>query len=144
MCKACPGCSLYNITQNRCADLVHSFPIDAPIQFLFVDIYAAGTEINFDGTKHYLIGACGMTSFGIYGPTLEQNASAFASALMKIWLHFRFSNTIVVDKDSKFLDVFAQTSALLNIKIHVLSGENHDPMIVERICRFINSCLTVF
>ena len=50
----------------------------------------------------------------------------------------------MVDKDSKFLGVFTQTAVLLKINIHVLSGENHDPMIVERICRFLNSCLTIF
>ena len=144
MCKACPVCSLYNTTQNICADLVYSFPIDSPMQVLFVDIYASGTEINFDEKKHYLIGACGMTYFGIYEPTAEQNEYAFDSALMKIWLRFGFSHTIVVDKDSKFIGVFAQTSALLNINIHVLSGENHYPMIVEHIYQFLNSCLTVF
>ena len=63
---------------------------------------------------------------------------------MNIWLRFGFSHTIVVDKDSKFLGVFSQTAALLNINICVLSGENNDPIIVERICRFLNSCLTVF
>ena len=50
----------------------------------------------------------------------------------------------MVDKDSKFIGVFAQTAALIKINIHVLSSENHDPMIVECICRFLNSCLTVF
>ena len=54
------------------------------------------------------------------------------------------SHTIVVENDSKFLGVFAHTAALLNTNIHVLSGENHDPMIVERIWRFLNSCLTIF
>ena len=63
---------------------------------------------------------------------------------MKIWLRFGFSHTIVDDRESKLLGVFSQTSALLNINIHVLSGENHDPMIVDRICQFLNSCLTVF
>ena len=144
MCRACPGCNLSNITRNRCADLVYSFPIEAPMRVLFVDIYAAGAEFNFEGTKHYLIAACGMTAFAIAEDTAEQNSKAFASALMKIWLRFGFSHTIVVDKDSKFLGVFVQTAALLKINIHVLSGENHDPMLVERICRYLNSCLTVF
>ena len=85
-----------------------------------------------------------MTSLGIYEPAAEQNTSAFASALMKIWLRFVFPHKIVVDKDRNFLGVFAQTAALLNINIHVLYGENHDPMIVELICQFLNSCLTVF
>jgi hypothetical protein len=144
MCKACPGCGLSNITKNRCADLVYSFPIDAPMRVLFVDIYAAGAEFNFDGTRHYLIAACGMTSFGICEATAEQNSTVFAAALMKIWLRFGFSHTIVVDKDSKFLGEFVKTAALLKINIHVLSGSNHDPMLVERICRFLNTCLTIF
>ena len=56
----------------------------------------------------------------------------------------RFSHTIVVDKDSKFRSVFAETADLLKINMHVLSGENHDGMIVERVDRFLNSCLTIF
>ena len=47
MCKACPGCSLSNITKNRCVGLVYSVLIDAPIRVLFVDIYAAGAEQDF-------------------------------------------------------------------------------------------------
>ena len=63
MIRACPGCSLSNLTRHQAANLVYSFPIDAPIQGLFIDIYAAGAEANFDGTKHYLIAADDMTSF---------------------------------------------------------------------------------
>ena len=69
--KACPGYSLSNITQSRSSDLVYSFPIEAPMQVLFLDIYAVGVEFNFDGTKHYLSGACGMTSFTICEATPE-------------------------------------------------------------------------
>ena len=144
MCNSCPGCSLSNITKNRSADLVYSFPIEAPMKVLFVDIYAAGAEINFVDTKYYLIAVCGMTSFAIAEDTAEQNSTVFASALMRIWLRFGFSHTIVVDKDSKFLGEFQKMAALLMITIHVLSGENHDPMIVEKICRYLNSCLTIF
>jgi len=56
----------------------------------------------------------------------------------------RFSHTIVVDKASAFLGEFAACARLLNINIHVLSGENHDPMIVERVNRFLNSSLEIF
>ena len=87
---------------------------------LFIDIYTTGTEINFDGKKHYPIGARFMTYFGIYKPTAEQNAYAFDSALMKIWMRFGFYRTIVVDKDSKFLGVFAQTDAMLGGKGNVI------------------------
>ena len=100
MCNSCPGCSLSNITKNRSADLVYSFPIEAPTRVLFVDIHAAGTEFNFVGTKHYLIAACDMTSFAIAEDTAEQNSTVFAAALMRIWLRFGFSYTIVVDNDT--------------------------------------------
>jgi len=141
---SCPGCCQSNNTQKRSADLVYSFPIDAPMLVLMVDIYMAGADINFEGNKYYLVAACGMTAFAICEPTPTQNAATFAAALMRIWLRFGFSHTIVVDKDSKFLGVFAETARLLKINLHVLSGENHNPMIVERVNRFLNSSLKIF
>ena len=50
----------------------------------------------------------------------------------------------MVDKDSNFLGEFVKTAALLKTNIHSLSRGNHDPMIVERVCRFLNTCLTIF
>ena len=87
-----------------------------------MDIYATGSQFNFESTKHYLIAACGMTSFAICEDTLEGTAEAFTAAMMKIWLRFGFSHTIVVDKAGTFLNVFDETANLLNINIHVLSG----------------------
>ena len=78
--KSCPACSLSNITQYCAAYLVYGFPINATMHVLFVDIYSAGADLNFDGTKHYLIASCGMTSFTICKPTIEQNAEAFTAA----------------------------------------------------------------
>ena len=76
--------SLSTLTKNRPADLVYSFPIEAPMRVLFVDIYAAGAELSFVGTKHYLIAACGMTAFAIAEDTAEQNSTVFAAASMRI------------------------------------------------------------
>jgi hypothetical protein len=84
MCNACPGGSLSSVTKNRSADLVYSFPIEAPMKVLFVDIYAAGAELNAVGTKHYLIAACGMAYFAIAEDTAEQNSTVFASAIMRM------------------------------------------------------------
>ena len=85
-----------------------------------------------------------MTTFAISESTAEANAKVYAEALMKIQLRFGFSHTIVVDKDSKFRGVFAETAELLGINMHVLSGENHDPMLVERVNRFLNKALTIY
>ena len=144
MCKACPGCNLANLSLRRSADLVYSFPIEAPMLVLHVDIYTVGVEQNFEGTQYYLIASCGMTGFSVCEDTPKQSAESFAAALMKIWLRFGFSHTIVVDKDSKFRATFEQTAALLKINIHVLSGGNHDPMLVERVIRYLNKALKIF
>ena len=68
----------------------------------------------------------------------------FALALIKKWLRFGPSHTIVVDKVSKVRNVFAETVELLQNHIHVLSGENHDAMLVKRVNQFLNSSLTIF
>ena len=107
MIKAYPGCSIGHITMRRSVELVYSFPIYAHVRFLFVDIYAAGTDINLDGNSHHLIAACGMNGFSISGSTLDQTARTLASARIKIWPRFGFSHTIVFDKASSFLNFFA-------------------------------------
>ena len=58
-------------------------------------------------------------------------------------LRFGFSHTIVLDKDSKFFGQVKQALELLEINIHVLSGDNHNPMLIERINRFLNKGLTI-
>ena len=111
---------------------------------LFVDVYAASAGTNFKGNYHCIIAACSMTSFTVAELSLQQTAQSMASSLMKVWPQFGFSHTIVVTKANSFLRVFAETTALLGINIHVLSSENYDPTIVERIDHFLNSCLTIF
>jgi hypothetical protein len=83
MCEAYPGCGL-SITENRCANLINNFPIDVPMRVLFMDIYATGTEFNFESMRHYLIAACGLTSFGICKATAEHNLTVLSDALIKI------------------------------------------------------------
>ena len=116
---------------RRSADIVSSLPINAPTWVIFLDIYAAGPDINFDGNRHHLIADFRMTGFAVSKYTLDQNAKTLASTLMKIWLQFRFPHTIVVNKSTSFLNVFNTTSDSINIHIHVFSGESHDPMIVK-------------
>jgi hypothetical protein len=59
-----------------------------------------------------------VTSFAVFKATTEQNSKVFAVVLMKIWLRFGFSHTIVVNKDSKLLEEFVATAILLQINIH--------------------------
>jgi hypothetical protein len=85
-----------------------------------------------------------MTTFGMMEGVTSANATTFAAALMKLQLRYGFFRALVLDKDSKFYSTFRETAALLKIQTHTLSGGNHDPMLVERLCRYFNKALKVF
>jgi hypothetical protein len=84
-----------------------------------------------------------MCTFDALEPVTSPNATTFASAIMKIQLRYEFCHTIVLDKDSKFFGVFCKSLDLLQINCHVLSGDNHNPMLIERLCRYFNKGLRI-
>lgn len=69
--------------------------------------------------------------------------NGFAAALMRILLRFGLCHTLVVDKASVFYSVFKEVVILLQLNLHVLSGENHDAMLVKQVKQFSNKCLKV-
>jgi len=62
---------------------------------------------------------------------------------MKILLCYGFCHTVVLDKDSKFFGVCREAIDLLKINCHVLSSANHNPMIVERVNRYLTKGLKI-
>jgi hypothetical protein len=76
-------------------------------------------------------------------PIQHATSSSFASGIMKIQLRFGFCHTIVLDKDSKFFGKFKEADNLLQINCHVLSGGNHNGMLVERVNRYLNKGLKI-
>ena len=62
---------------------------------------------------------------------------------MKIQLCFGLCHTIVLDKDSKFFGVFKEAVDLLQINHHILSGGNHNGMLVEHVNRYLNKGLKI-
>jgi hypothetical protein len=143
MHSACPGCTLTNPTKGKSSKFVYNFPIKAPFKVLHVDAYSAGKHSGFEGSTSYLIGCCGMCSFGILEPVTSANASMFASTIMKMQIRFGFHHTVGLDKDSTFFSVCRESLDLLKINCHVLSGDNHNPMLVERLCRYFNKGLCI-
>ena len=143
MCAACPGCALSNPTKAKSSELVYNFPIEAPFLVLHVDAYMAGAHSGFEGSELYLVACCGMCTFGALEPVTGANATTFAAAIMKIQLRYGFCHTIVLDKDSKFCGVCREALDLLKINCHILSGDNHNPMLVERLNRYFNKGLTI-
>ena len=45
--------------------------MNTPMRVLFIDVYADGVDIKFKDNCHFLIAACGMTSFAIAEPSPE-------------------------------------------------------------------------
>ncbi len=141
MCNACPGCALSNPTRSTSSELVYHFPIDTPFWVLFVDGYSAGKHSGFKGSEAYLITACGMTGFSVIEPIQHATSSSFALGFMKN--HLRFGLCHTMDKDSKFFGVFKEAVDLLQINRHVLSGGNHNGMLVERVNCYLNKGLKI-
>jgi hypothetical protein len=143
MCAKCPACALANRNTRRASELVYRFPITAPFLCVHADGYSAGSHANFDGDKTYLIVVDGMTTFAVMEPVRKPDAAGFASALMKILLQFGLCHTLVLDKASAFFGVFREVVELLQLNSHVISSENHDAMIVERVNRYIDKGLRI-
>ena len=110
---------------------------------MFFDAYSAGKHASFEGSECYLIGCCGMCSFACMEPITRASATTFASAIMRILLRYGFCHTVIFDKDSKFFGVCREAIDLLKINCHILSSANHNPMIVERINRYLTKGLKI-
>jgi hypothetical protein len=98
-----------------------------------MDAYQAGFHTGFEGSDMYLVACCGMCTFGALKPVSGANATTFASAIMKIHLQFGFCHNIVLNKDKKFYGVCCKALDLLKFNCHVLSGDNHNPLLIERL-----------
>jgi hypothetical protein len=122
---------------------MYNFPIKAPFMVLHIDGYQAGKESGFKGSSHYLIACCGMCTFTAMEPITNANATSYAMVIMKIILRFGFCHTCVLDKDSKYFGICREALDLLQINCHVLSGSNHNPMLVERLNQYMNGGLQI-
>ncbi len=91
----------------------------------------AGKQVGFEGLEIYLIACCGMSTFAAMEPVINPSANTFASAIMKIIMHYGFCHTVILNKDSKFFGICWESLDLLKINCHILSSGNHNPMLVE-------------
>ncbi len=76
-------------------------------------------------------------------PVQHADSKNFASAVMKIQLHYGFCHTIAIEKDTKFYGVCREALDLLHINCHVLSGNNYNPMMVEGVNRYLMKGLKI-
>jgi hypothetical protein len=143
MCQLCPGSALTNLNRSKYCELTYSFPVEAPFLVLHIEGYQAGAASGFEGSSHYLIACCGMCTFGTMQPVANANATTYTATIMKIILRYGFCHTCVLNKDSKFFGVCREALDLLQINCHLLSGGNHNPMLVERLNRYLNEGLQI-
>ena len=139
MIKMCDGYRLSNSVVHKSAELVYSFPADEPMKVAHADVYTVGTETSFSGHKNFMFVVCGLCTFAFWEPLIELNATSFADAIMKISLSDGLCHTLVLDKDSKFRGVFQDTMKLIHINTHVASAGHHDPILTERLFRYIKN-----
>jgi hypothetical protein len=143
MCNACPGCALANPTKSKSSKLVYNFPIEVPFLVLFIDTYAVGKHSSFIGFDMYLVACCDMTGFASMEPIQHANSKNFVSAIMRTELRYSFCHTIILDKDSEFYSICQEALDLLQINCHTLSGDNHNPMMVECVNRYLTKGLKI-
>ena len=110
---------------------------------LHIDGYMVGKQQGFEGSEVYLIACCGMCTFAAMEPVSHVDSTHFASAIMKILLRYGFCHTVILDKDKKFFGVCRDALDLLQLNYHTLSGDNHNPMLVERINCYLNKGLRI-
>ncbi len=143
MCQSCPSCALTNPNWSKSRELIYNFPVEATLLVLHIDGYQAGAASGFKGLSHYLITCFGLCTFSTMEPVANKNATAYATAIMKIILQYDFYHTCILDKNSKFFGVCWKALDLLQTSCHVLSSRNHNPMLVEQLDQYLNKGLPI-
>ena len=73
----------------------------------------------------------------------EASATTYLLALMNIMMNYGICHKLVLGKDRKFSGVFCKVVDLLQLNCHVLSSQNHDGMLIEKINRYLNKGLHI-
>jgi hypothetical protein len=110
---------------------------------LHTDGFQAGMDSGFKGSSHYLITCCDMCTFAAMEPVTNANVTTYELTIMKIILHFCICRSCVLDKVCKYLGVCRKALDLLHINCHVLSGGNHNLILVECLSCYLNKGLQI-
>ena len=111
---------------------------------LHADVYSPGSTSTFSGYITLMIVMCYMTGFVMIEPIREYSSEEFERAYYVCMLWYGISHRLITDADSKFQEIFKQMINMLKINHHETARGHHDPILVERFNRFLNSCLKVF
>ena len=84
-----------------------------------------------------------MCSFACMKPVTNPSSTTLASTNMRILLRYGFCHTAVLNKDSNFFGVCREALDLYQINCHVLSGVNHNPLLVKQVNWYLNKGLWI-
>ena len=129
-CRQCTGCALANLTRHI-SELCYKFPVEDRFFVLYVNGHQFGVHKNFEGSDSCFIAADCMASFACMEMVTDASATIYVLTLMKIMMRYDICHTLVVDKDSKFVNVFTEVVDLLQFNCHLFSAQNHNSMLVE-------------
>ena len=138
--KSCAACIAYNVWRNRKSELYFSWPITSPFYIMHVDLWMPGKLTTENGETLQLMNCmCDLTQFVISILVHEAISEILAKLFMEqVVLSFGMVAVVVVDADSKFLDLFKAMCVALDIVFWPLSRGNHKGLSVERYHRFLN------
>ena len=139
--QTCAGCIMKDTQKYSKSELLYSFPLDAPMNSVHIDIWTPGAIKGFENETSLLIVVCHMTGFVALEPIKAANSQEFAKASYKIFLRYGLPKLIIVDADSKFKAEYKGMCSLLKLELFPLAKGNHDAMLVERFNKFLNGGL---
>ena len=142
--KSCAACIAATKSARPCSELLYSFPLQAPFHTIHADCYEPGKTESFDGSIALMVVLDHLTGFCAIEELKTKTATSFASAIYKISLRYGLSQLLVTDADSKFKGEFKKVAEIFKIEHHMVARGNHDPVLVERFNRMLNSALTIF
>ena len=138
--KSCAACIAYNVWRNRKSELYFSWPITSPFYIMHVDLWMPGNLTTDNGETLQLMNCmCDLTQFVISILVQEARSENLAKLCMEqVVFSCGMVAVVVVDADSKFLDLFKAMCVALDIVFWPLARGNHKGLSVERYHRFLN------
>ena len=138
--KKCAHCCAYNICCNKKSELYLLWLDNTPVYIMKVNLGIPGKLMDEKGRSLKSMNRMrGLTQFVILIIVKDTKSANFAILFMKqVVLSFDILALVVVDADSKFLLIYKEICAALDIKFWPLSRGNHKGMIVEHYHRLLN------
>ena len=105
--KGCAHCVAYNVWRNRKSELYFSWPVTSTFYIMHVDLWATVTLLDDSGQVIQMNCMCDLTQFVVSVLVTDTTSEILSKFFMEhVVLSFGMVAVIIVDTDSKFLNLF--------------------------------------